>query len=94
MSDPKRETQLVCPGPMMCMSEAARLDALLFWYRHGGARMRLAEHWLYQMECRHEKRQDIAHCACGWTSNPMESVGVAANEWARHAINLLWKAEP
>lgn len=75
--------------PKMCMAEIDYLQGTISAYRGGGAQAALSGHWIHQMECLHESKSDIAHCACGWNSRAMESVGIAANEWARHALDVL-----
>jgi hypothetical protein len=56
---------------------------------------RLAEHYLWQMICDHDAKTDVAVCSCGlWRSQPLPSVGEAAQAWAAHTLSVLAAAPP
>lgn len=48
-----------------------------------GAQAREA-HWISELRCLHERGQDQAFCACGWSGTLQFSVGAAVATWWRH----------
>lgn len=50
---------------------------------------KISQHWLMEMRCNHEAKTDTAFCACGWRSQESQSVGKAAERWAKHLLAIV-----